>query len=64
MKDLLTFLDEYSAIVPKNNLERIYNVATRDKYSFLMVNLMEPAQDMFYWGLDKMLRWRGKESGA
>ena len=61
MKDLLTFLDEYSAIVPKKTLEKIYNVATRDKYSFLMVDL---ADTMFFWGLDKQLRWRGSESGA
>ena len=64
MKDLLTFLGEYSAILPKKTLEKIYNVATRDKYSFLMVDLMQPAENMFYWGLDKQLRWRGSESGA
>ena len=64
MKDLLTFLDEYSAIVPKKTLEKIYTVATREKYNFLMVDLMQPAENMFYWGLDKMLRWRGSESEA
>ena len=64
MKDLLTFLDEYSAIVPKKTLVKIYKVATRDKYRFLMVDLMQPAENMFFWGLDKMLRWRGSESGA
>ena len=64
MKDLLTFLDEYSAIVPKKTLEKIYNVATREKYNFLLVDLMQPADTMFYWGLDKQLRWRGSESGA
>ena len=61
MKDLETFLGEYSAILPngKKTLEKIYNVATREKYSFLMVDLMQPADTMFFWGLDKMLRWRG-----
>ena len=39
MKDLLTFLDEYSASVPKKTLEKIYTVATREKYNFLMVDL-------------------------
>ena len=50
MKDLVTFLDEYSAIVPKKTLEKIYTVATREKYNFLMVDLMQPADTMFYWG--------------
>ena len=62
MKDLVTFLDEYSAIVPKKTLEKIYTVATREKYNFLMVDLMQPADTMFYWGMDRQLRWRGNES--
>ena len=50
--------------MPKKTLEKIYNVATREKYNFLMVDLMQPADTMFYWGLDKMLRWRGSASEA
>ncbi len=62
MKDLVTFLDEYSAIVPKKTLEKLYTISTREKYNFMMMELMQEADTMFYWGLDKMLRWRGNTS--
>ena len=56
VKDLITFLDEFSAMVDRKTLMSMYQEATRDKYSFMLVNLLaDDAEHMFYWGLDKRL---------
>ena len=48
VRDLLSFLDEYSALVDKNTLEAMYNYATSTPYGFMMVDLMRPVEEMFY----------------
>ena len=43
-------------MVDRKTLMSMYQEATRDKYSFLFVNLLaDDAEHMFYWGLDKRL---------
>ena len=54
-RDLLSFIEEYSAVVDKKTLEAMYNYATSKPYGFLMVDLMRPIEDMFYANLDKRL---------
>ena len=39
-KDLETFLEELSALVPRKELIEIYQVATKEPYSFLYINLV------------------------
>ena len=62
-KDLQVFLDEYSALVPggKKALLKLYAHATRQKYHFLMVDLMQPTERQFYHNLDMMLQLRSSE---
>ena len=62
-KDLQVFLDEYSALVPggKKALLKLYTHATRQKYHFLMIDLMQPTERMFYHNLDMMLQLRNPE---
>ena len=56
VKDLITFLDEFSAMVDKKTLMRMYEIATEKKYNFLYINLLAgDADHMFYWNLDKRL---------
>ena len=56
VKDLITFLDEFNAMVDKNILMRMYEIATEQKYNFLYINLLAADADhMFYWNLDKRL---------
>ena len=56
VKDLITFLDEFSAMVDKKTLMEIYKIATDQKYNFLYINLLAADADhMFYWNLDKRL---------
>ena len=55
VKDLITFLDEYSAIVDKKTLEAMYNYATAKPYGFMMVDLMRPVEEMFHANLDKRM---------
>ena len=48
-KDLETFLEELSAMLPRKELIEIYQLATKDPYSFLYINLVaETLNDMFY----------------
>ena len=43
-------------MVDRKTLMSMYQEATRDKYSFMLVNLLaNDAEHMFYWGLDKRL---------
>ena len=54
VKDLITFLDEFSAMVDKKTLMQIYKIATDQKYNFLYTNLLAADADhMFYWNLTK-----------
>ena len=56
VKDLITFLDEFSAMVDKKTLMRMYEIATEKKFNFLYINLRAADADhMFYWNLDKRL---------
>ena len=56
VKDLVTFLDELSAMVDKKTLMRMYEIATEKKFNFLYINLLAgDADHMFYWNLDKRL---------
>ena len=55
-KDKDTILTELSAWVNRKTLEEMYDLATRDKFSFLYVNLL--AGDLsktFYWNFDRKL---------
>ena len=55
-KDLITFLDEFSAMVDKKTLMQMCEIATEEKYIFLYINLLgNDADHMFYWNLDKRL---------
>ena len=50
VKGLITFLDEFSAMVDKKTLMRMYEIATEEKYNFLYTNLLgNDADHMFYW---------------
>ena len=53
VRDLLSFLDEYSALVDKTTLEAMYDYATSKPYGFMMVDLMRPVEQMFHANLDK-----------
>ena len=55
VRDLRSFLDEYSAVVDKKTLEAMYNYATAKPYGFMMVDLMRPVEEMFYANLDKRM---------
>jgi hypothetical protein len=48
-KDLETFLEELSALVPRKELLEIYHLAVKDPYSFLYINLVAPRlNDTFF----------------
>lgn len=56
VKDLITFQDEFCAMVDRKTLMSMCEAETKEKYSFMLVNLMaDDADHMFYWGLDKRL---------
>ena len=49
VNDLITFLDEFSAMVDKKTLMAIYNAATEQTYTFLYMNpLAGDADHMFF----------------
>ena len=55
-KDFEVFVDEFSAMVDKKTLIQMYDIATKDKYNFLYINLMASDVDnMFFWNFDKRL---------
>ena len=56
--ELLSFLEEYSAMLPsKDDMERIYRIATQEPYSFLFVNLKaQDVNDMFFVGFRQRIR--------
>ena len=39
-KDLETFLEELSAMLPRKELVELYQMATKDPYSFVYINLV------------------------
>jgi hypothetical protein len=48
-KDLETFLEELSALIPRKELIELYQLATKEPYSFLYINLVAPRiKDTFY----------------
>ncbi len=48
-KDLETFLEELSAMLPRKELVELYQMATKDPYSFLYINLVAKSlNEMFY----------------
>ncbi len=48
-KDLQTMLEELSAMLPRKELIEIYQLATKEPYSFLYINLVaKTLNDMFY----------------
>ena len=49
LHDLQAFLEEVSALADPKTLQDIYNLATKEDYSFLYVKLNSKSkQDMFY----------------
>ena len=56
VKDLITLLDEFSAMVDKKTLMRTYQIATEKKFNIPYINLLaDDANHMFYSNLDKTL---------
>ena len=53
--DLISCLEEYSALVGKKTLETMYNYATSKLDGFLMVDLMKPLEETFFANLNKGL---------
>ena len=54
VKDLISFLDELSAMVDRKTLKAMYDQSTEIKYNFLMINLLAKDVDhMFFWDLDQ-----------
>ena len=48
-KDLDAFLEELSAMLPRKELLELYQLATKEPYSFLYCNLVaKTLNDMFY----------------
>ena len=56
--DLQAFLDEVSAIAPKNDILEMYTLATDEAYSFLLVKLTaKNKNDIFMIRFDKKLKF-------
>ena len=56
-KDLETFLEELSAMLPRKELIELYQLATKEPYSFLYINLVaKTLNNMFYINF-KGLSW-------
>ena len=48
-KDVETLLEELSALLPRMELLEIYNLVTKDPYSFFYIDLVaKTLNDMFY----------------
>ena len=48
-KDLETFLEELSAMLPRKEIIEIYQLATKEPYSFLYINLVaKKKEDMMF----------------
>ena len=46
--ELDAVIEELSALLPKEQLYRLYEQATREPYSFLFVYYLKPRNEMFY----------------
>ena len=56
-QDLITFIDEVSAMLDKKTLMNIYNLATDEPFSFLYVNLRaKKKNDVFHIRFDKQIK--------
>jgi len=56
--DLQAFLDEVSAIAPKNDILEMYTLATDEPFSFLFVKLTaKNKNDIFMIRFDKKLKF-------
>ena len=56
-QDLITFIDEVSAMLDKKTLMDIYNLATSEPFSFLYVNLRAKTKnDVFHIRFDKKIK--------
>ena len=56
-KDLEAFLDEVAGTVGRKELLELYNLATKEPYSFLYINLVSPTiKDMFYRNFNQKLQ--------
>ena len=56
LKDYTTFMEEFAAIVPRKQLAAMYGQATREMYSWLMIDMLAKSpQSMFYWNHDTRL---------
>ena len=61
--ELDAVIEELSALLPKEQLCRLYEQATREPYSFLFVYYLKPRNEMFYkrfeerFALEKRRRW-------
>ena len=56
VNDLITILNEFSAMADKKTLMRMYGIATDEKYNFLYINMSgNDADHIFYWNLDRRL---------
>jgi hypothetical protein len=56
-KHLDAFLDEVSGTVGRKELLEIYNLATKEPYSFLYINLVSPKiNDMFYINFNQQIQ--------
>ena len=51
--ELDALVEELSAMLPKDVLYRMYQEATREKYSFWYVNMRAPKEDMFWVRFDR-----------
>ena len=61
MQDLETWLNENSAVYPKDTLLQLYNYCVKQPYGFLYQNLMaQNADEMFHYKFDGRLHVRDK----
>ena len=57
LKDLEAVIEENSAIATKETLMKVYDHATREKYGFLYIDLMQSDPDlMFFKNFDSRLK--------
>ena len=55
-RDFEVFVDEFSAMVDKKTLIQMYDIATKEKYNFLYINLLaNDVDNMFFWNCYKRL---------
>ena len=52
-KELAAIIEELDALVDRQPLMEMYRMATSDKHGFLVVNLLNERDQMFYKGFDQ-----------